>query len=90
MDELHPDLFSEEPTPIGQPAHGWAQRRKRDMGYRPAREGETTCADCVNCIRQSYHGKNYYKCDLIGISRSEATDIRLKDTCKHAEVSDDT
>lgn len=39
----------------------------------------TRCKDCIHCIRVDTYNRHYYKCDLIGISSSEATDIRLKD-----------
>lgn len=79
----HPDLFSDEPTPIGKVPHGHIQKLKRRMKYRQAEPGEPTCKTCSHCMKLSYHGRNYYKCELIGDSRSEATDIRLKDTCKY-------
>lgn len=37
------------------------------------------CGDCKHCIRVNTNNKNYYKCEVMGISRSAATDIRLKD-----------
>lgn len=38
-----------------------------------------TCKDCKHLVCNRYNYKNYYKCDLMGITDSEATDIRLKD-----------
>ena len=38
------------------------------------------CKECQHCIRYILrNGKSYYKCQKMGISSSEATDIRLKD-----------
>lgn len=37
------------------------------------------CSDCIYFCCSSYHNKNYYKCKIMGISSSKATDIRLKD-----------
>lgn len=37
------------------------------------------CKKCAYFNKFRYHGKNYYKCDKVGISHSSATDIRLKD-----------
>lgn len=37
------------------------------------------CKDCKYCIRENYNNKHYYKCKIMGISSSPATDIRLKD-----------
>ena len=41
-------------------------------------EGKT-CKTCAFLRECNYHNKRYYKCALKGITRSEATDIRLKD-----------
>lgn len=78
----HPDLFEDDPTPIGDKPKGWVMEKKRRMRYHEAQNDEPSCKTCDHLIKQSYHNKNYYKCELIGISRSESTDIRLKDTCK--------
>lgn len=44
------------------------------------------CKDCKNLVCADHHGKRYYKCLLIGLSHSEATDIHLKDiACKRWE-----
>lgn len=37
------------------------------------------CANCIYFWCDSHNNKNYYKCKKIGISNSNATDIRLKD-----------
>ena len=37
------------------------------------------CKDCKYHHRFDYHYKYYHKCEKLGISNSEATDIRLKD-----------
>lgn len=38
------------------------------------------CRNCVHLLRMHIRsGRYYYKCELIGTSSSEATDIRLKD-----------
>lgn len=36
------------------------------------------CKDCIHCIRLNGNNKYYYKCEIMGISSSTATDIRLK------------
>lgn len=39
---------------------------------------------CKNCLYLTSGGGNvrgYYKCELIGVSNSSATDIRLKNVC---------
>ena len=35
------------------------------------------CRGCSHLISGEYHGKRYHKCELYGLSRSEATDWRL-------------
>ena len=40
---------------------------------------EFKCKDCKFFIRIDYNDKHYYKCEIMGISSSTATDIRLKD-----------
>lgn len=84
-DPTHPDLFEEEDTPMAKRPAGYIQMLKRRMKYREAEPGEPTCNDCKHLIKERYHGRNYYKCALIGISRSEATDVKLKDTCRKQE-----
>ena len=37
------------------------------------------CRNCKHHHILEYHYKNYHKCEKLGISNSEATDIRLKD-----------
>lgn len=49
--------------------------------YGLAKSWIRSCKQCVNCIKSEYHDKNYYKCKLQGMSNSEASDIRLRNTC---------
>lgn len=37
------------------------------------------CKDCEFCVRQQCGARTHYKCKKMGISSSQATDIRLKD-----------
>jgi len=39
------------------------------------------CKYCTHSIIMHYHGKVYCKCRLMGISNSEATDIRRRNVC---------
>ncbi len=48
---------------------------RRVHGY----DNKNNCQDCVYCICRNSGNRNYYKCEKIGLSSSEATDIRLKD-----------
>ncbi|MBR3646203.1 MAG: hypothetical protein IKN54_07265 [Lachnospiraceae bacterium] len=38
------------------------------------------CKDCEHLIRETYRGRNYFKCSVYGQSNSEATDWRLSYT----------
>ena len=44
---------------------------------------EHTCKDCKFLVPKK-QDRTYYKCSLMGISASEATDIRLKDVACYA------
>ena len=39
--------------------------------------GVMRCKDCNHLICGKYHDRRYYKCELYGISHSEATDWRV-------------
>ncbi len=58
------------------------QRRQLGMDYRKAKEGEEQCGECSQHIVMA---GAYHKCKLIGVSRSEATDIRVRHTCDRWE-----
>ena len=38
---------------------------------------KNTCKDCRHCIKYTPTDRHYYKCELYGVSGSEATDWRL-------------
>ena len=47
-----------------------------------------TCGTCAHSRRMSYHNKNYWKCGLMHLSHSEATDIRkYAPACRRWEVA---
>lgn len=59
------------------------QKTKVNNGYRKANSWDVR--KCKNCIYKKSHyqnGKYYYKCQLIGDSASEATDIRMSHVCR--------
>ena len=74
------DVNFEQPKKLGK-----IQKIKQRNGFRIAPNKTTSCRFCKLLIKVDYHGKTYYKCDLIGTSHSEATDIRLKNTCNKFE-----
>ena len=51
------------------------EKFRRKYGYLDGKY----CKDCKYHHRFDYHYKYYHKCEKLGISNSEATDIRLKD-----------
>lgn len=55
------------------------QKWKLENNYRKADNG-MRCANCVNIV-----GTRFYKCRLLGISSSSATDIRLSYVCNRFE-----
>lgn len=56
------------------------QKTKLFYHYRKSTD-EKRCSNCSNHIGGGYHGKQYHKCKLIGVSHSFATDIRVSAVC---------
>ena len=52
-------------------------RRIEAMHRRFGTCGVLQCRDCCHLIGGRYHDRRYYKCELYGMSHSEATDWRL-------------
>ena len=52
---------------------------KHSNGY--SKDKKNKCQDCVHLTYIHGNLKTYYKCKLMGISNSEASDIRLKHGC---------
>ncbi len=53
------------------------ERKIQAMHTRFGTCGVLQCRDCCHLISGSYHDKRYHKCELYGMSHSEATDWRL-------------
>lgn len=49
-------------------------RKIQEMHQRFGRRGHGKCADCPHYTRYKYRDKPYRKCEVYGVSRSEATD----------------
>lgn len=80
-DQTHPDLFGGRTRIVSRGSSPYIDRKKR-MGFREQSDDPTTtCKYCAHRITINHHNKRYFKCALIGVSQSEATDIRLKNTC---------
>ena len=56
-------------------------QRFKSMNHYRESTGHSRCKNCLYLLKMEYHGKNYYKCELMGVSNSEATDIKLKMVC---------
>lgn len=73
---LNYDIFGNLSVPP-EPKHDGNRYRTMQELY-GIKEGNDTCKTCEHCLRERYHGRTYFKCELWHISNSEATDIRLK------------
>lgn len=77
------NLFGElqdEPKPKHRP--GKFQSFKVLNKYRPCENKAARCKNCKNSVYLNHHDKHYYKCELMGISMSEASDIRANHVCE--------
>lgn len=81
MPTLHPNLFGGE-TPITEPKRNESrfQRFRRIYNYRKGENGKQ-CRKCRHHILKQHHGRRYHKCRMMGLSFSEATDIRALGMC---------
>jgi hypothetical protein len=75
------DLFGNELKPEKLLAHSGFKRLKQNLHYCKSNDKNKCCKKCKNLVCQESYRKRYYKCHRIGISRSEATDIRLSYVC---------
>ena len=86
MTDLQMDIFGNlvpvEHAVSRHPHETIKTRYRRMYGYDEAHR----CGDCRHLVKKETN-RTFYKCELIGISASEATDIRLKDVaCKRWEA----
>lgn len=78
------NLFGEEQkipaklTLIGESIY---MRFKRLNNYRKYEDINKRCKVCTEHLAGEYHNKMLHKCKLIGLSHSEATDIRVNNVC---------
>ena len=67
------------------------QTWKWENRYKKAKENsKIRCKNCKHLISKFAicpSEKNYYKCELLGFSSSQATDIRLSYVCKNFEYN---
>jgi hypothetical protein len=76
------DLFGNEITEQDKKTVGKYQIYRKRFNYREGNP-DMCCKRCEHCqLYMPYHGnKQYYKCELQGISNCESSDIRLKNVC---------
>lgn len=67
---------------------GYYQKIKNNINYRKSGSPYSRCKLCIHKVNIPHHDKTYNKCDIIGLSRSQATDICLTYTCRlfHANL----
>ena len=53
------------------------ERKIHAMHRRFGTCGAQRCKTCKHCLCIDHHNRRYYKCELYGVSYSEATDWRL-------------
>jgi hypothetical protein len=76
------DLFGAEvsdamPTKARSPFQAWKAR----YHYRDCTIMGESCRTCVALVKNVTHSRTYHKCREMGVSSSEATDIRLHSVC---------
>ena len=81
-------LFDVDNKPILITFRSKYQRWKYENGYTKADAySDIRCQNCKHLIISRYaitpSERNYYKCELLGLSGSSATDIRLSNVCKN-------
>ncbi len=54
---------------------------KMRNSYRPKDDNNRRCKNCEHHIIVHFHDKTYHKCEILGISSSSATDIRVNHVC---------
>ncbi len=84
----HPDLFTGESKVIDKAKEAKASAYmiwKKRFNYRKSDSNVERCKNCIHHADGMYHGKTYHKCELLGISHSPATDIRISSVCNNWE-----
>ena len=80
-DEYPPEPKTKRDKPVG-----YYKRWKREHNYHWAEDGDPRrCGSCRWFAVSEHHVKRYFKCLLMGASRSEASDIRKNRVCENWE-----
>jgi len=78
----HPDFFTGESEVKENTGHfSTYQIFKQRFHYRKSDDKKVKCGNCRHHISGEYHDKTLHKCELLGFSHSEATDIRVGHVC---------
>lgn len=78
MNEQIEFFHKEEEKPKGRRRHTYKETFRMMNGY----DREHKCGDCMHFVRAEYN-RVYYKCEILGLSGSASTDIRVSDpACK--------
>jgi len=75
------DLFGSE-TEVKKCSNISQYQKFKAINYYRKSAGVQKCGTCRFHISGSYHDKIYHKCEKLGLSKSEATDIRVGHVCK--------
>ncbi len=84
------DLFGQEyrETDLLPTSKTLIQKKLGKYNYRKAENEVERCKYCKRSFRSGHHGKGYWKCEVVGCSRSDATDIRANNVCDLFEKED--
>jgi hypothetical protein len=77
---MNKDLFGNILNNNISSSHSPYQRFKTNFNYRKS-GSDMRCGNCKYAQRWEYHNKYYWKCELLGVSRCTATDIRKSYVC---------
>ena len=76
------NLFGETVDVISKPrGYQSSYQRFRSLNQYRKSDSNQQCKNCKYHHACGYHNKIYHKCELLGISNSEATDIRVSFVC---------
>ncbi len=80
-EKTNPDLFGGESRIVSSSRPGTYADALKKRNYRKQEFGNPyRCKNCKHFIRKEY-AKRYFKCELLGDTRSEATDIKANNVC---------
>lgn len=85
----HPDLFGGETPAIDQMKLAHESKYmiwKKSVHYRKSENKLERCGTCTHHSHGQYNTKYLHKCRLLGLTHSEATDIRVKNVCDKWEL----